>query len=91
MKHARTDGIDPAARSRSRRRALQAVYAWQLSSTPVEKVLEQFSSEQDMEIADLAYFEDLVRGVIKDQKELDQRLDCAIVWMCPMASLSMKR
>jgi len=28
MKHSRTDGIDPAARSRSRRRALQAVYAW---------------------------------------------------------------
>ena len=74
MKHARTDGIDPAARSRSRRRALQAVYAWQLSSTPVEKVLEQFSSEQDMEIADLAYFEDLVRGVIKGHKELDQSL-----------------
>ena len=27
----RPDGIDPVARSRSRRRALQAVYAWQLS------------------------------------------------------------
>ena len=66
MKHARTDGIDPVARSRSRRRALQAVYAWQLSHTPVEKVLEQFSNEQDMEIADLPYFEALVRGVIHE-------------------------
>ena len=72
MKHARTDGIDPAARSRSRRRALQAVYAWQLSHTPVEKVLEQFSNEQDMEIADLPYFEALVRGVIHDHKDLVQ-------------------
>jgi hypothetical protein len=27
MKHIRPDGIDPAARSRARRRALQAVYA----------------------------------------------------------------
>jgi N utilization substance protein B len=74
MKHARTDGIDPAARSRSRRRALQAVYAWQISHTPVEIVLEQFSNEQDMEIADLPYFEALVRGVIHDHKELDQAL-----------------
>jgi N utilization substance protein B len=74
MKHARTDGIDPAARSRSRRRALQAVYAWQISHTPVEIVLEQFSNEQDMEIADLPYFEALVRGVIHDHKELDHAL-----------------
>lgn len=74
MKHARTDGIDPAARSRSRRRALQAVYAWQLSHTPVNVLLEQFSTEQDMEVADLAYFEALVRGVISGHNELDQSL-----------------
>ena len=74
MKHTRTDGIDPAARSRSRRRALQAVYAWQISHTPVDTVLEQFSSEQDMEVADLAYFEALVRGVITGHKGLDQAL-----------------
>jgi N utilization substance protein B len=74
MKHARTDGIDPAARSRSRRRALQAVYAWQLSHTQVNVLLEQFSNEQDMEVADLAYFEALVRGVISGHSELDQAL-----------------
>lgn len=77
MKPARTDGIDPAARSRSRRRALQAVYAWQLSHTPVDTVLEQFSHEQDMEVADLPYFEALVRGVIGGHRELDVALaDC---------------
>ena len=27
----RPDGIDPVARSRSRRRALQAIYAWQIN------------------------------------------------------------
>jgi len=74
MKHTRTDGVDPAARSRSRRRALQAVYAWQISHTPVDTVLEQFSTEQDMEVADLAYFEALVRGVITGHKGLDQAL-----------------
>ena len=67
----RNDGIDPAARSRARRRALQALYAWQLSNSPVEKVIEQFRAEQDMEIADLEYFEALVRGVVAHAGELD--------------------
>lgn len=77
MKHARPDGIDPAARSRARRRALQAVYAWQLAGTPVASLLEQFRSEQNMEVADLAYFEDLVAGVVRHCAELDAALkDC---------------
>jgi N utilization substance protein B len=74
MKHHRTDGIDPAARSRSRRRALQALYAWQLSDSPIERVLEQFQHEQDMEVADLEYFEALVRGVHAHVAELDAAL-----------------
>lgn len=75
MKHARTDGIDPAARSRSRRRALQALYAWQMTNSPISKVIEQFQNEQDMEIADLQYFEDLVRGVAQYHDELDIKLE----------------
>ena len=71
MKTPRSDGIDPAARSRARRRALQALYAWQLSASPVDKVIEQFRAEQDMEVADLEYFEALVRGVVKHAEELD--------------------
>ena len=74
MKPHRTDGIDPAARSRSRRRALQALYAWQLSNSPINQVIEQFRNEQDMEIADLEYFEALVRGVEKHAAELDAAL-----------------
>ena len=74
MRPHRTDGIDPAARSRARRRALQAVYAWQMSNSPIDKVIEQFHSEQDMEIADLEYFEALVRGVEQHADELDQVL-----------------
>ena len=67
-------GIDPAARSRARRRALQAVYAWQLSGNPIERVIDEFRHEQDMEIADLDYFEDLVRGVERHCAELDAAL-----------------
>lgn len=72
--HSRPDGIDPAARSRSRRRALQALYAWQMSGQTIAQVIEQFRHEQDMQIADLAYFEDLLRGVDANLARLDTEL-----------------
>ena len=74
MKPHRTDGIDPAARSRARRRALQAIYAWQMSGQAIDKVIEQFRDEQDMDIADLTYFEDLVRGIVQHLEEIDGEL-----------------
>lgn len=74
MKHRRRDGIDPIARSRARRRALQAVYAWQLSGGDAGSVIAQFTHEQAHEVADLEYFEDLVRGVIRHTGELDAAL-----------------
>ncbi len=67
----RPEGVDLAARSRSRRRALQAIYAWQVGGNRMIEVIEQFRHEQDMEIADLEYFEDLLRGVEKHLVELD--------------------
>lgn len=68
------NGIDPAARSRSRRRALQAIYAWQMGGESMNKVIEQFRHEQDMEVADLEYFENLLHGVAEHVKELDAGL-----------------
>lgn len=70
----RQDGIDPQARSRARRRALQAIYAWQLSGQPIAQVIDQFRAEQDMEVADLEYFEDLVRGIDKHLDQIDTEL-----------------
>ncbi|HKT42943.1 MAG TPA: transcription antitermination factor NusB [Rhodanobacteraceae bacterium] len=70
----RDDGIDPAARTRARRRAVQALYAWELGGNAMRKVIDDFRSEQDMQIADLEYFEDLLRGVEANCKELDASL-----------------
>ena len=67
-------GLDLAARSRARRRALQALYAWQLSGSHMNAVIEQFRHEQDMEVADLEYFEDLLRGVETNVATLDESL-----------------
>jgi N utilization substance protein B len=73
-RHVRRDGIDPVARSRARRRALQAVYAWQMSGGAVGDVIAQFAHEQAHEVADLEYFEDLVRGVDAHHESLDEAL-----------------
>ena len=70
----RPDGIDPVARSRSRRRALQAIYAWQINGANERDLIAQFAHEQAHEIADLEYFEDLVRGVGGHRKALDASL-----------------
>jgi transcription antitermination protein NusB len=67
-------GLDLAARSRARRRALQALYAWQLSGSHMNAVIDQFRHEQDMEVADLEYFEDLLRGVETNVAALDESL-----------------
>jgi N utilization substance protein B len=72
--HKHRSGIDLAARSRARRRALQAVYAWQVSATPMPRVIDQFEHEQEMEIADLDYFKDLVNGVERERAVLDVKL-----------------
>ena len=73
-KRTHRSGIDPVARSRARRRALQAIYAWQISGGTAQQVIAQFAHEQAHEVADLEYFEDLVRGVDKHCEELDTAL-----------------
>lgn len=70
----RKDGIDLAARSRARRRALQAAYAWQVSGAPMQSVIRQFEHEQEMEVADVEYFHDLLNGLEQHRAELDAKL-----------------
>ena len=70
----RRDGLDPVMRSRARRRALQAVYKWQMSGGTAQQVIAEFAHEQAHEVADLDYFEDLVRGVIAHAPDLDGAL-----------------
>jgi len=70
----RKDGVDPVLRARARRRALQAIYAWQMAGGTTQGVIAQFAHEQAHELADLEYFEDLVRGVMAHSNALDQAL-----------------
>lgn len=70
----RKNGMDPVLRARARRRALQALYAWQISGGSFQQMIAQFAHEQAHEIADLEYFENLVEGVIRHRAELDAAL-----------------
>lgn len=58
-------------RRRARRRALQALYQWQLNDDSASAIIAQFLEEQSFEGVDQAYFETLVREVVKRRDELD--------------------
>ncbi|MFU8878038.1 MAG: transcription antitermination factor NusB, partial [Wenzhouxiangellaceae bacterium] len=61
-------------RRRARRRALQALYQWQLNDDSAASIIDQFLEEQSFDGVDTAYFELLVREVIERGQELDQQL-----------------
>ncbi len=69
-------------RRRARRRAVQAVYQWQLAGHTAAQIIEQFLVEQDMSQVDVAYFRGLVEGVITHQEQLDRELGpfCKTPW-----------
>ena len=68
-------GVDPQLRKRARRRAVQAIYAWQVSGNDMAAVVRDFAHEQDMEQADLDYFNALTRGVESQCKAIDEALE----------------
>lgn len=63
------------ARRLARQRALQALYQWELNPGPVNGLLEQFLTTQDMEKVDMEYFTELLRQSVALCKELDERLE----------------
>lgn len=63
-----------AARSRARRRALQALYQWDLTGQEASDILRQFREEQDLGRVDVPHFEALVRGIIGDGAAIDALL-----------------
>lgn len=60
-----------AERARARRRALQALYQWQLGGGSMRDIIGQFNEEQDMAIADSEFFADLLLGVERELEALD--------------------
>ena len=61
-------------RRRARRRALQAIYQWQMTGQEPAEIQRQFMEIQDMSGVDVAHFERLLRGVGEHGDALDAAL-----------------
>lgn len=61
-------------RKRARRRALQALYQWQMTGQAPDDIIGQFLEEQDFEGVDSGLFTALVRGVAGSSQSLDRDL-----------------
>jgi N utilization substance protein B len=62
-------------RKRARRRALQAIYQWQITGQNADEILQQFRAVQDMSGVDEKHFEQLLRGISCEQKNLDVEIE----------------
>ena len=61
-------------RRRARRRALQAIYQWQMTGQEPLEIQRQFLEIQDMDGVDVEHFERLLRGVAENSASLDEAL-----------------
>lgn len=74
MTERRKPGVQSRARAVARKLALQALYQWQMNNAPWQDVCNEFRNDPDMERADHAYFEELVRSVVEGAAEYDRAL-----------------
>lgn len=61
-------------RKRARRRALQAIYQWQMTGQEAAEILDQFRIAQDLSKIDEEHFERLLYGVTTDKEALNDAL-----------------
>ncbi len=63
--------MNPWARRRARRALVQAVYGWQVTGAAVASVEDQFLGDESLAKADVAFFQELLRGVLQQHEALD--------------------
>lgn len=62
------------ARRLARKKAVQALYQWDLSGADIPVIIEQFKEYQDMAKVDIGYFEKLLHGVPRTVDKLDAEI-----------------
>jgi N utilization substance protein B len=72
--------MNPASKYRilrhnARQYALQAIYQWQLSGTPIQEIEMQFIKFHVTKKVDLDYFKEVITGVAKLQHDLDKQIE----------------
>ncbi len=63
--------MNPTARRHARQYALQAMYQWQLSDTPITDIEMDFLNRHIKQKTDVDYFKELIHNIPKQQNELD--------------------
>lgn len=66
--------MKPSARKKSREFAVQALYSWQMTGNDINDVELHIASENNMEKADIDYFQQILRGVCGSASELDDAM-----------------
>lgn len=67
----RRSGVRIGARNLARRRAMQALYQWQLTGQSAKDIMVQFSADPKQGRADRELFRELVQDVIEQRDALD--------------------
>lgn len=62
------------ARRKARRALVQAVYQWQMAGGSASEIETEFQGNGSLDKADVAFFQDLLRGVLRDSAALDELL-----------------
>ena len=65
----------PAAKSRARRFALQALYQVQFTDASAGQVETQFRQDHDMKRVDIEFFHDLLSGILHNRGDLEQDIE----------------
>lgn len=63
--------MNPTARRNAREYALQAMYQWQISATPLNELEHQFLTREIRKQTDLEYFKELMHAIPKQFDEID--------------------
>ncbi len=68
------DRLNPSARRRARQLALQALYQWQISKSPLNQIEAQFRTDNDFSKVDDGYFSAIIHGVPNQANQLDEAM-----------------
>ncbi|MFT5758485.1 MAG: N utilization substance protein B [Alteromonadaceae bacterium] len=66
--------VKPSPRRKARELAVQAVYSWQLSKNSVTDIESNFLTDNSARRFDIAYFQQLFRGVTSSASKLDEAI-----------------
>jgi N utilization substance protein B len=66
--------MNPYARRKARRLALQAIYQWQFTEIAIKEIEAQFLENCNPKKIDIPYFSELVTGVINNIANIDEQM-----------------